>query len=323
MQRDISSYAIAPSVKVKLLNAGFLSAADLCDLRPLQLSKEACISQEEAVEVLQAVRCESGQERAAAGRLTALELLGREQELGTIVTFCSALDMALGGGMPVGKTTEVCGAPGVGKTQLCIQLSVDAQIPVCFGGLGGKSLYIDTEGSFLVQRAVDLAQAAVDHCGLLAEDSEQQEALKGFTVETILSNLFLVRCHDYVELLAETYLLPDFLAQHPGVRLVVIDSIAFSFRHDFEDLSQRTRLLNGLAQRLIQMATNHNVAVILTNQMTTKVWSGQSKLVPALDLHPCTSHPAKGRPQYPTRSLVKAFETRPPQTNQRPQMTPL
>ncbi|XP_064837912.1 DNA repair protein RAD51 homolog 3-like isoform X2 [Oncorhynchus masou masou] len=118
MQRDVSSYAIAPSVKVKLLNAGFLSAADLCDLRPLQLSKEACISQEEAVEVLQAVRCEPGQERAAAGRLTALELLGREKELGTIVTFCSALDMALGGGMPVGKTTEVCGAPGVGKTQL-------------------------------------------------------------------------------------------------------------------------------------------------------------------------------------------------------------
>ena len=39
MQRDVSSYAIAPSVKVKLLNAGFLSAADLCDLRPLQLSK--------------------------------------------------------------------------------------------------------------------------------------------------------------------------------------------------------------------------------------------------------------------------------------------
>ncbi|KAJ7997016.1 hypothetical protein DPEC_G00224540 [Dallia pectoralis] len=254
----------------------------LCDLRPLQLSKEAGISQEEAVEVLQAVRCESGQETSAASRLTALELLGREQELGTIVTFCSALDTALGGGLPVGKTMEVCGAPGVGKTQLCIQLAIDVQIPVCFGGLGGKSLYIDTEGSFLVQRAVDIAQAAVEHCGLLAEDAEQHEALKEFTVETILSNIFLVRCHDYVELLAETYLLADFLTHHPAIRLVVIDSIAFPFRHDFDDFSQRTRLLNGLAQQLIQMATNHNVAVILTNQMTTKVWNGQSKLVPAL-----------------------------------------
>uniref|UniRef100_A0A4W5P0X4 DNA repair protein RAD51 homolog 3 n=1 Tax=Hucho hucho TaxID=62062 RepID=A0A4W5P0X4_9TELE len=254
-----------PSVKVKLLKSGFHSAADLFDLQPPTKQRG---SQEEAVEVLQPVRCESGQERAATGRLTAQELLETEQELGTIFTFCSALDTALGGGLPVGKTTEDCEAPGVGKTQLCIQLAVDVQIPMCFGGLGGKALYIDTEGSFLVQRAVDLAQAAVDHYGLLAEDAQQQEALKELTVETILSTLVLVRYHDYVELLAEMYLLADFLAQHPEVQLVVIDSIAFPL----------TRLRNGLAQQLIQMATNR----ILTNQVTTEVWSGQSKLIPAL-----------------------------------------
>ena len=45
------------------------------------------------------------------------------------------------------------------------------QIPVCFGGLGGKAVFIDTEGSFFVQRVVDLAQAAVEHCALLAEDA--------------------------------------------------------------------------------------------------------------------------------------------------------
>ncbi|XP_036381499.1 DNA repair protein RAD51 homolog 3 [Megalops cyprinoides] len=282
MQRAISSFALAPAVKVKLINAGFHSAADVCDLRSLHLSKEAGISQEEAEEVLQATRCESNQGRGGVSRLTALELLEREQALGSIVTFCSALDSALGGGLPVGKTSEICGVPGVGKTQLCIQLAVDVQIPVCFGGLGGQVVYIDTEGSFLVQRAVDVARAAVEHCGLLAEDAEQQEAVKEFTVETILSNLFLFRCHDYVELLAEACLLPNFLAQHPEVRLVVIDSIACPFRRDFEDLSHRTRLLNGLAQQFIQMATQHSVAVVLTNQMTTKIANGQSKLVPAL-----------------------------------------
>lgn len=52
-----------------------------------------------------------------------------------------------------------------------IQLAVDVQIPVCFGGLGGQVVYIDTEGSFLVQRAVDVAKAAVEHCNLLAEDT--------------------------------------------------------------------------------------------------------------------------------------------------------
>ncbi|XP_035289904.1 DNA repair protein RAD51 homolog 3 isoform X3 [Anguilla anguilla] len=222
MQRALSSFPFAPAVKVRLINAGFQSAADLCDFRPLQLSKEAGISQEEAEEVLQAVRSEPLQGRAAGSRLTALELLEREQTLGSIVTFCSDLDCMLGGGVPVGKTMEVCGAPGVGKTQLCMQLAVDVQIPVCFGGLGGQVAYIDTEGSFFVQRVADMAQAAVEHCSLMAEDTEQREALKEFTVETILSNLFLFRCHDYVELLAEIYLLPNFLAQHPEVRIPVL-----------------------------------------------------------------------------------------------------
>lgn len=52
-----------------------------------------------------------------------------------------------------------------------MQLAVDVQIPVCFGGLGGKVLYIDTEGSFVVQRVADMAEAAVKHCTLLAEDT--------------------------------------------------------------------------------------------------------------------------------------------------------
>lgn len=282
MQRDVASFAFAPAVKVRLISAGFLTAKDIRDLRPTELSKEAGISQQEALEVLQEVRRGPAEQGAAESRLTALELLEMEQALGTVITFCSALDQALGGGVPVGKTTEICGAPGVGKTQLCIQLAVDAQIPGCFGGLGGQAVYIDTEGSFLVERAVDVATAAVQHCTLITKDTEQREALQSFTVETVLSQLFLFRCHDYVELLAQTHLLPDFLSQHPKVRLVVIDSIAFPFRHSFEDLSLRTRLLNGLAQQLIQIASQHSVAVVLTNQMTTRIGQNQSMLVPAL-----------------------------------------
>lgn len=72
--------------------------------------------------MLQVVRREEGggDEAAAAGgaSLTALDLLQKEEELRSIVTFSSQLDAALGGGFPVGKTTEICGAPGVGKTQL-------------------------------------------------------------------------------------------------------------------------------------------------------------------------------------------------------------
>lgn len=94
---------------------------------------------------------------------------------------------------------------------------------------------------------------------------------------------FQVRCRDYVELLAQIHLLPDFLSEHPGVRLLLIDSVAFAFRPLFDDLSQRTRLLNGLAQQLIAVATSRDIAVVMTNHMTTRVQQGgQSQQVPAL-----------------------------------------
>lgn len=159
---------------------------------------------------------------------------------------------------------------------------MDVQVPQCFGGVEGQVIFIDTEGSFLLQRVIDVATAAVRHCSLLAEDDEQRAAMATFTVETILSNIFVVRCHDYVELLAELHLLSDFLSEHPKVRLLVIDSVAFPFRLMFDELSQRTRLLNGVGQQLITMAKNYNIAVVITNQMTTRVRDSQSQLVPAL-----------------------------------------
>ncbi|XP_060765160.1 DNA repair protein RAD51 homolog 3 isoform X2 [Neoarius graeffei] len=283
MLRTVSSSPLAPSVKVKLINAGFHTAADLTEVQPLQLCK-AGVSQEEADEVSRTL-CDDSlplQQRAAVQSLTALDLLHQEETWGSIVTFCSELDAVLGGGVPVGKTTEICGVPGIGKTQLCVQLAVDVQIPVCFGGLGGEAVFIDTEGGFVVQRLVGVAKAAVEHCTALAEDEEQQRALESFTVEKILSGVFLIRCLDHVELLAELHLLPDFLRKHPQVRLVVIDSVAFPFRHNVEDLSHRTRLLNAFSQQLTHLSAQHGPAVVLTNQMTTKVSSGQSKLVPAL-----------------------------------------
>lgn len=75
---------------------------------------------------------------------------------------------------------------------ISLQLAVDVQVPQCFGGVGGQVIYIDTEGSFLLQRVIDVATAAVRHCSLLVEDDEQRAAMMTFTMETILSNIFLV-----------------------------------------------------------------------------------------------------------------------------------
>ena len=47
---------------------------------------------------------------------------------------------------------QVAGPPGCGKTQFCIQMSVQATLPVELGGSGGAAVYIDTESAFTAQR---------------------------------------------------------------------------------------------------------------------------------------------------------------------------
>lgn len=72
-------------------------------------------------------------------------------------------DELLGGGVCVARMTEFCGAPGVGKTQLGMQLCLNVQIPEQCGGVGGDAVYIDTEGSFIVERVCDMAEALEQH----------------------------------------------------------------------------------------------------------------------------------------------------------------
>ena len=45
------------------------------------------------------------------------------------------------------------------------------------------------------------------------------------------------------------------------MRLVVIDSVAFHFRRDFEDMALRARLLTGLAQDLSDLSERFDLAV--------------------------------------------------------------
>ncbi|XP_012384356.1 DNA repair protein RAD51 homolog 3 isoform X5 [Dasypus novemcinctus] len=229
MQRDLGSFPLSTAVRVKLVSAGFQTAEELLEVKPSELSKEVGISKEEALETLHIIRRECllniprhANTSETGKKCTALELLEQEHTQGFIITFCSALDNILGGGVPLTKTTEICGAPGVGKTQLCMQLAVDVQIPECFGGVAGEAVFIDTEGSFMVDRVVDLATACIQHLHLIAGThmgEEHQKALEDFTLENILSHIYYFRCHDYTELLAQIYLLPDFLSEHSKVIL--------------------------------------------------------------------------------------------------------
>jgi len=45
------------------------------------------------------------------------------------------------------------------------------------------------------------------------------------------------------------------------VKLVIVDSIAFHFRQDFDDYLLRYRLLNALAQTFNKLIAKYNIAV--------------------------------------------------------------
>lgn len=79
-----------------------------------------------------------------------------------------------------------------------MQLAVDVQIPECFGGVAGEAVFIDTEGSFMVDRVVDIAAACVQHCHLIAE-AQQEEG-------TLLSHF--LGCRVTFGVLADSFLFP-------------------------------------------------------------------------------------------------------------------
>ena len=49
------------------------------------------------------------------------------------------------------------------------------------------------------------------------------------------------------------------------VKLVIIDSVTFHFRQDFTDMGLRTRLLSGMAQKLMSIADRFDIAVSNTS----------------------------------------------------------
>ncbi|KAG6747975.1 hypothetical protein POTOM_047867 [Populus tomentosa] len=219
----------------------------------------------------------------------AWDLLHEERSLMTrLTTSCADLDDILGGGISCKQVTEIGGVPGIGKTQLGIQLAVNVQMPSYCGGLGGKAIYIDTEGSFMGERAQEIAEACVEDISeykrFLHKDLQAcQGEIQG---KDVLQNIYFFRICSYTEQIALINYLEEFISDHKDVsdvvrykkylnlflsgclfpcdavvKIVIIDSVAFHFRQGFEDLALRTRILGEMALRLVKLAKMCNLAV--------------------------------------------------------------
>lgn len=181
------------------------------------------------------------------------------------------------------------GAPGIGKTQLCMQLALDAQIPTELGGAGGGAVYIDTEGSMVPARLEQMAQHLSRHLSGLVRKRNAPSLLAAVegrcTPGALMAGVHVYRCKTLGEQLALVNApLCTFLDAHRDVRLVALDSVAFHFRYGgldgdgFADTrggggdpAARSRMLQQLGASLHRVAAHYNVAVVLVNQMTTRI----------------------------------------------------
>jgi len=304
--REVSTLPLAPSVIDLLLRSGFRAIDDLKGMKPTELSQECNISVDIALSVLQCVAKSYTTQNSVEDQkdesnvFTARDFVLKAQTEKPIITFCESLDSMLGGGVFIGQITEFCGVPGVGKTQLGIQLCADVQIPECFGGAAGEAVYIDTEGSFMVERAADMADAIAIHVKKLGANMNRNsnstkemanlrnQVASNITKEALLERIHVFRAHDVTEQMAIINHLSSFLKLKTKVKIIVIDSIAFHFRQDLQDTTSRSRVLSSVAQTLNQIAHDHSVAVVLINHITTRIDrdldTGQniSRLIPAL-----------------------------------------
>ncbi|KAL8495625.1 hypothetical protein ACS0TY_019662 [Phlomoides rotata] len=288
---EVSSLPISASHRGKLISAGYTSLSSLSSVSPSHLAQVLKISENEAAGILKVASGRSGLDKIdhgsgaiMNGAQTAWDMLHEEESSLCITTSCSELDEILGGGIHCKEVSEIGGVPGIGKTQLGIQLAVNAQIPAHCGGFGGKAIYIDTEGSFMVERVLQIAEACaqdmLEYNNLLRKESQACRVDK--QPKEFLDNIFYFRVCTYTEQIAVINFLDKFVSEHKDVKVVIIDSITFHFRQDFEDMALRTRLLSGMALKLMKLAKKFNLAVVVLNQVTTKYTEGSFQLTLAL-----------------------------------------
>lgn len=194
---------------------------------------------------------------------TCLDLCSRFNQKLSFGPQCQGLDDLLGGGIHPCGITEISGIAGVGKTQLVMQLLLQAQLPGELGGLNGKAIYLCCgEGNFPIRRLLDIAEGFEVHYSGSGHSVKGAEMLENVLIER-------VRNSDELQVLVKDRL-GGIIAQN-GVRLVVIDSIAGLLRNEFTGKGEsivRARVLQDLGQAMKALSSAFGAPFVVTNQVT-------------------------------------------------------
>lgn len=239
---------IGPGIAAKLEAAGVYDLMGLAVMSPPALAEMAGVGEAVARKAIQAAR-----QMMNLGFSDGLEFAKKREDVGYVSTGSKNVDNLLGGkGVETRSLTEAYGAFGSGKTQMALTLAVNVQKPKDQGGLAGKAVFIDTEGTFRPERIRAIAEGM------------------GADPDKVLKNILVARAFnsDHQILLADK--ISEMIKNGEPIKLVIIDSLTAHFRAEFAgrgQLADRQHKLNRYLHTLLKLSEQHNLAVYVTNQV--------------------------------------------------------
>ena len=237
---------VASTTVNKLLKAGFTTIQAVAMTPAREIAELVGMGSDTAVKV-----CRLARMHVDPGFVPALEILDMRQHMVKCNTGSQELNRILGGGVETGAITELIGEFGSGKTQICFTLAVTAQQPVEEGGYGGNVCVIDTEGTFMPERIMQIAEE------------------RGLDSTKILEGILIARAYNSEHQIILINSLPE-LVEKSGIKLVIMDSMIGHFRGEYigrGTLAERQQKLGSCLSKLLRVAEAFNISVVLTNQV--------------------------------------------------------
>ena len=234
----------------KLIKAGFASLESIAYTPPSIIQEASGLGDKTTAKLVK-----SSMQKLNIGFKSAEDVWELRKNIARISTGSQELDDLLGGGLETGCVTEFFGEFRTGKTQIAHQLCVNVQLPRDQGGLEGRALYIDTEGTFRPERIIQMAEGlALDH-------------------NEVLKNIIFGRAYnsDHQVLLVKE---AASLIKEKNIKIIIVDSIIGHFRSEYVGrgtLANRQQLLNVHIHDLLRLCDIYSdLGVMITNQVQSK-----------------------------------------------------
>uniref|UniRef100_A0A4W3IL33 RAD51 paralog D n=1 Tax=Callorhinchus milii TaxID=7868 RepID=A0A4W3IL33_CALMI len=170
------------------------------------------------------------------------------------------LDKLLDSGLYTGELTEFVGAPGSGKTQVCLSLAVNISCE-----LKQKVVYVDSTGGLSASRLLELIQSQVDSAEQQTDALQRIEVVRVFDVYGMLDVLQDLRTSFTQQVGERERGVKMYFPLGVGVWPIVLGS---------QVKGERMAIMMQLARALKTMARELGVAVVVTNGVVQDMGGG-------------------------------------------------